>query len=30
MNLYLDNRNGMQVGAIKDTSAINWNVDAEL
>jgi len=30
MNLYLDNRNGMQVGAIKDTSAINWNVDAEI
>jgi len=30
MNLYLDTRNGMQVGAIKDTSAINWNVDAEI
>ena len=30
MNLYVDNRNGMQVGAIKDTSAINWNVDAEI
>ena len=30
MNLYVDNRNGMQVGAIKDTSAINWNIDAEI
>ena len=30
MNYYVDNRNGMQVGAIKDTSAINWNVDAEI
>ena len=30
MNLYMDTRNGMQVGAIKDTSAINWNIDAEI
>ena len=30
MNLFVDNRNGMQVGAIKDTSAINWNIDAEI
>jgi len=30
MNYYVDNRNGMQVGAIKDTSAINWNIDAEI
>lgn len=30
MNYYVDDRNGMQVGAIKDTSAINWNVDAEI
>lgn len=30
MNLYMDTRNGMQVGAIKDTSAVNWNIDAEI
>ncbi len=30
MNYYVDNRTGMQVGAIKDTSAINWNIDAEI
>jgi outer membrane receptor protein involved in Fe transport len=30
MNYYIDNRTGMQVGAIKDTSAINWNIDAEI
>ena len=30
MNYYVDKRTGMQVGAIKDTSAINWNIDAEI
>lgn len=30
MNLYQDNRIGLQAGAIKDTSAINFNIDGEI